>query len=98
MPPLPAATCSRSSPRQVAAQIAAGVAALGGAYYALYIKGKAPESTLQAETSPAGTAAKAPDSAVVAALDRAAANSTSGKIWAAQREALEREQGKGSER
>ncbi len=59
----------------------------------LYVKDKAPKPTLQAETTPASAAAStAPDSALIAALDRAAANSTSGKIWAAQREALERDQ------
>ncbi|KAL4424000.1 hypothetical protein ABPG75_001301 [Micractinium tetrahymenae] len=86
---------SRSSPRQVAAQIAAGVAALGGAYYVLYVKDKAPKPALRAKTAPgaaASAAATPTDAALIAALDRAAANSTSGKIWAAQREALEREQ------
>lgn len=87
---------SRSSPRQVAAQIAAGVAALGGAYYVLYVKDKVPKPTLQSDTAPASAAAQTPDSALIAALDRAAANSTSGKIWAAQREAAEREQSRSS--
>ena len=81
---------SKTTPGQIAAQLAAGAALFGTLYYSFYKKEAALPgdptppilgATPQAQIDSLGTS----EAEIVAALDREAQN-TAGKVWAAQRD------------
>jgi hypothetical protein len=81
---------SKTSPGQIAAQLAAGAALFGTLYYTFYKKEAAlpsdPTPPVLGATPQAQTGSPASQAELVAALDREAQN-TAGKRWAAQRKA-----------
>lgn len=81
---------SKTSPGQLAAQLAAGAALFGTLYWSFYKKEAAlpgdPTPPILGATPQPHSASPASQAQLVADLDREAQN-TAGKRWAAQREA-----------
>lgn len=85
---------SKTTPGQIAAQLAAGAALFGTLYYSFYKKEAAlpgdPTPPIlgaspQAQSGLQSDSLSASEAELVAALDREAQN-TAGKVWSAQRE------------
>lgn len=82
--------CSKTTPGQIAAQLAVGAAALGLFYNSFYRKPEAKPSLAGEPTPAASSAAGASAAATLVALDAEAAN-TAGKVWAAKQKQADAE-------
>ncbi|PSC73450.1 phosphoinositide phosphatase SAC8 isoform X2 [Micractinium conductrix] len=81
---------SKTTPGQIAAQLAVGAAALGLFYNSFYRKPEAKPSLAGEPTPAASSAAGASAAATLVALDAEAAN-TAGKVWAAKQKQADAE-------